>query len=86
MCFCSFLVIGFFFCFNYSFFLASGYNEHSDVVALLLSCGGDQNIKSKAGLSAKQDARGKSIDVYEAFNTLVLFYYFLLFGNYVSYI
>eukprot|EP01127_Copromyxa_protea_P005655 TRINITY_DN1551_c0_g2_i1.p1 TRINITY_DN1551_c0_g2~~TRINITY_DN1551_c0_g2_i1.p1 ORF type:complete len:537 (-),score=105.19 TRINITY_DN1551_c0_g2_i1:268-1752(-) len=45
----------------------AGYNQHSDIVAMLLKFGADFNIKNNIGLTAHQEARGTAQAVYNSF-------------------
>jgi hypothetical protein len=47
--------------------LAAGFSQKGEVVALLLARGANPDIANTAGLTARQDARGQSIDVYTDF-------------------
>jgi hypothetical protein len=56
----------------------SGYYDHYDCVAILLSVGADSiNIKNNQNLSARTEAHGKSCSVYYDWENLVFFLFFL---------
>jgi len=48
---------------------AVSYSENAQIVALLLMKGASTTILNKSGLTARQEARGKVIDVYQAFES-----------------
>lgn len=47
---------------------AASFSSHDEVVALLLYAGAQQ-ITNKAGMTARQEAKGAAIDVYTIFET-----------------